>query len=212
MRLDEALEQISDIRRQMVKRQVFRGYRALTVGFSGVLGVGAAAVQQRWAGAPEVGAGLFLDRYLVLWAGVAATSLLAAALEIVWRVGRDGLAKRHAMLAVERFGPSVVVGGLLMVCIYRGEPAAAWMLPGLWAMIFGLGIFASNELLPRKAVAVGMYYILCGCASLLWGHGERAFSPWLMGTTFGGGQLLAAVIVYLHVERHDGAAEGQRRG
>ena len=48
MELREALQQISDIRQQMARSEVFRGYRSLTVGSSGVLGLLAAAVQPRW--------------------------------------------------------------------------------------------------------------------------------------------------------------------
>ena len=47
MQLDEALRQISDIRHQMARSEVFRGYRSVTVGLSGGLGLLAAAVQPR---------------------------------------------------------------------------------------------------------------------------------------------------------------------
>jgi C4-dicarboxylate transporter len=42
MELHEALSQISEIRQQMARSEVFRGYRSMTVGFSGVLGLLAA--------------------------------------------------------------------------------------------------------------------------------------------------------------------------
>ena len=38
MQLDDALRQISDIRHQMARSEVFRGYRSVTVGLSGGLG------------------------------------------------------------------------------------------------------------------------------------------------------------------------------
>jgi hypothetical protein len=44
MQLDEALRQISDIRQQMARNEMFRGYRSITVGFSGALGLSAAAL------------------------------------------------------------------------------------------------------------------------------------------------------------------------
>ena len=53
MELREALRQISDIRRQMARSQVFRGYRSVTVGFSGILGLLAAAFQPLWIASPE---------------------------------------------------------------------------------------------------------------------------------------------------------------
>ena len=53
--LREALQQISDIRQQMARSEVFRGYRSLTVGFSGVLGLLAAAFQSQWVASPAAG-------------------------------------------------------------------------------------------------------------------------------------------------------------
>jgi hypothetical protein len=109
--------------------------------------------------------------------------------------------------AVEHFLPCIVVGALVTMCIYRGAPQVAWMLPGLWSLIFSLGIFASYRLLPSQAFWVGLYYALCGCGCLLWGQGEHAFSPWLMAISFGGGQSLAATILYRTLERSHGSQE-----
>ena len=44
MELREALSQISEIRQQMARSEVFRGYRSITVGFSGVLGASGRSV------------------------------------------------------------------------------------------------------------------------------------------------------------------------
>ncbi len=204
MQLDDALRQISDIRRQMVQSEVFRGYRSITVGFSGVAGLSAAAIQPQWVASPEIE----LGRYLGLWVGVAAVSLAVAGTEVYWRArravtGGAGLVRQHTLLAVEQFLPCVVVGTLLTLCIYRSAPHVAWMLPGLWSLIFGLGIFASYRLLPRQVFWVGSYYVLCGCGCLMWGRGESVLSPWQMGISFGGGQLLGAAILYWTLERTD---------
>lgn len=199
MELHEALCQISEIRRQMARSEVFRGYRSRTVGFSGVLGLLAAAFQPLWVASPESE----LGRYLCLWISVAAASLIVAGGEICWRargVGR-GLARQMTLLAVEQFMPCVVVGALLTLCIYRGAGQVAWMLPGLWSLVFGLGVFASYRLLPRQVFWVGLYYVVCGCGCLLWGQGDKALSPWQMGISFGGGQLLSAAILHWTLER-----------
>ena len=133
MQLDEALRQISDIRQQMARSEVFRGYRSVTVGFSGVAGVLAAAFQPLWVASPESE----LGRYLGLWLGVAAVSLVVAGGEMWWRTRSTGseLTRQCTLLAVQQFLPCVVVGALLTVSIYRGAPHAAWMLPGLWSLV-----------------------------------------------------------------------------
>ena len=207
MQLDEALRQISDIRRQMARSEVFRGYRSLTVGFSGVAGLLAAALQPAWVESPEIE----LGRYLTLWLGVAALSLIVAGTEMyvrAWRAG-SGLVRQHTLLAVEQFLPCIAVGALLTLCIYRGAPHVAWMLPGLWSLIYGLGVFALVRLLPRQVFWVGAFYILCGCGCLLWGQDERALSPWQMGIGFGGGQLLSAAILYWTLERADASSANE---
>ena len=199
MELREALSQIADIHQQMARSEVFRGYRSIIVAFSGVLGVLAAAFQSRWVASPESE----LGRYLGLWLGVATVSLIVAGFELYWRArcAGPGLAQQMTQLAVGQFLPSVVVGGLLTCCIYRGAPQVAWMLPGLWSLIFGLGVFASYRLLPGQAFWVGLFYVTCGCGCLIFGQGENALSPWLMGISFGGGQLMGAAILYWTLER-----------
>ncbi len=75
------------------------------------------------------------------------------------------------------------------------------MLPGLWAVLFSLGVFASCRLLPKPTFWVGVFYLLAGCVGLIFGPGDLALSPWLMGGTFGTGQLLTACILYWTLER-----------
>ena len=204
MQLDDALRQIADIREQMARSEVFRGYRALTVGASGAVGLLAAAFQSQWVPSPATS----LERYLALWLSVAGASLVVAGSEMYWRARVTGseLARERTVLAVQQFLPCMVVGALLTLCIYGAAPGVAWMLPGLWSMVYGLGVFASYRLLPRPVFWVGLYFVLTGCAWLVWGQGANAFAPWQMGTSFGGGQLLGAAILYWTLERtHDSA-------
>ncbi len=67
LELREALKQIADIRQQMARSEVFRGYRSFTVALSGVLGLAAAILQTQWVASPATD----LTRYLALWLGVA---------------------------------------------------------------------------------------------------------------------------------------------
>jgi prolipoprotein diacylglyceryltransferase len=39
----------------------------------------------------------------------------------------------------------------------------------------------------------------------MWGQQGNAFSPWEMGISFGGGQLLGALILYWNLERSNGS-------
>lgn len=206
MELHEALCQISDIRRQMARGQVFRGYRSVTVGFSGLLALLAAMLQPYWVLDPQSE----LGRYLALWITVAMASISVAAAEMYWRSrdDRPGLARQMTWLAIEQFSPCVLVGALVTLCIYRAAPDVAWMLPGLWSAVFSLGVFASYRLLPRQVFWIGVYYVCCSVGCLLWGRGDNTLSPWLMASSFGGGQLIGAIVLYWTLERtHESASE-----
>ena len=114
----------------------------------------------------------------------------------------SALERAKVLLAVGQFLPCVIAGGLLMVVLLRWVPESLWMLPGLWLMLFSLGIFASYRLLPRATFWVALFYLLAGtlCLTL----GEAALSPWAMGLPFGAGQLFAAAVLYWTLERTDG--------
>jgi hypothetical protein len=199
MELRQALAQVSEIREQLARTEVFRGYRSLTVGFSGLVGLAAAAIQASWLPKPTER----LGAYLALWFGAAAINLTVVGIEIWFRarMAKIALTRRTTVFAVEQFLPSLVAGGLLTVVIVQRAAESVWMLPGLWALLFSLGIFASCRLLPRAVSIAGMWYLVCGTLALAWGQGDAALSPWIMGITFGFGQLLTAVILHITLER-----------
>lgn len=196
--LEDALAQISDIRGHLVRTETFRGYRSATVGFSAVVAISAAVLQAWLVPNPARATG----EYLALWVAAAALCLTVTAAELWLRSAQAAspLSLRHTCLAVEQFLPCVVAGGLLTVALLRYAGEALWMLPGLWSMLFSLGIFASWRLLPRPTFLVAVYYLLASVLLLTVAR-EHAFSPWTMGGTFGAGQTLAATILYFTLER-----------
>jgi hypothetical protein len=103
-------------------------------------------------------------------------------------------------MAVEQFLPSAGAGALLTLVLLRFVPSAMWMLPGVWQIIFSLGIFASCRFLPRLMVAPGAWYLLTGLVSISLA-GNRAFSPWTMGIAFGLGQLLVGAVLMFHASK-----------
>jgi hypothetical protein len=77
------------------------------------------------------------------------------------------------------------------------------MLPGLWQIVFGLGIFASCRSLPRAMFAAGVWYLTTGLASLAWANGAHAYSPWAMAIPYGVGQLFIAAALYFSIGEND---------
>ncbi|WP_165220375.1 hypothetical protein [Aquisphaera insulae] len=199
MELREALTQITEIRLQMARTEVFRGYRAMPAAFSGLVAIGAGFLQS--AALPDPAQNL--SAYLWLWVGAAAISGASAAFEMIVRARNAGspMTRELTRLAIEQFCPCLVAGGLLTIVIARTAPDSGWILPGLWQVLYSLGIFASCRLLPRPTAWVAAFYLLCGLAVLGLCRGELALSPWAMGFPFGAGQLLAAAVLYRTLER-----------
>jgi hypothetical protein len=78
------------------------------------------------------------------------------------------------------------------------------LLPGLWAVLFGLGVFASRPYLPRATGWVALFYLAAG-GLLLWAADRPgvALNGWGVGGVFGVGQLATALVLHRNVERHD---------
>jgi len=199
MELNEALLQISEIRQQLARTERFRGYRAVPVAWSGVLACIGGVLQAVLIREPMVE----LGSYLGLWIAIAAISMTIS-LGDVWRRYRQhtGLLHRETMhLALEQFFPSLVAGGLLTVVIAKSVPQSAWMLPGLWAILFSLGLFASWRLLPPAIFAVATYFLASGLVALSLGSREQMLSAWTMPLLFGVGQFLTATVLLVSERR-----------
>jgi hypothetical protein len=196
MELHEALAQIAEIHQGVARAELLRGYRAVPVALSGMLALTAAVVQPVVVGAPTDN----LSAYLLLWLGAALLSVLATALEMVWSLYKtpSRLERQKTFVAVSQFLPCLLAGALflLLIVLARWAPDSMWMLPGLWAMLFGLGIFASCRFLPRRIFWIGACYLAAGAACLALAQGENAFSPWAMGLPFGVGQLVCAAVLW----------------
>lgn len=200
--LDRALADITTIRTQIARGTQFRGYGPVTVAATGLLTILAAGAQALWLPAPESR----LLTYLILWVATAAAAFGLIGIEMVARSRRihSGLADEMIYAAVEQFMPAAVAGALLTFVIFRFAPQSAWMLPGLWQIVFSLGVFASCRSLPRPVFAIGVWYLAAGLVCLAVGSGANALSPWLMAVPFGIGQILLAAILYRAVGEHDG--------
>jgi len=190
--LNKALGEISSIRRQVARSTEFRGYGPATLATTGIFAAIAAGVQG-WA-VPD--AAHHWTGYLAIWVSTAVIASALAGVEVHRRSERvhSSMSDEMIRMAVEQFLPSAAAGLLITIVILRSVPGVAWMVPGLWQVIFSLGIFASCRFLPRPMVMAGVWYLLTGLMLISFGD-ARAFSPWAMGIPFGVGQLLVAGIL-----------------
>lgn len=199
-----ALDQISAIHAHLAKGELYRGYRPVPVAWTGIVGLLAAVAQPYLLHATD------LLGYCAYWVGIAVLNLLIAGGVILydycWR--DDALRRRRTRQAMAQFLPVVVGGGMVTMGIVRFDPQLVPLLPGLWALLFGLGLFASRPYLPRALGWVALFYLSAGGVLLVWAADGSSLMPWALGGTFGIGQLATAGVLYWNLERRPDDGEG----
>src|SRR5215475_14153916 len=198
--LHKALGDIGSIRRQMASTTEFRGYGPTTLAVTGAFAILAAVAQTLWVPDPA----RHIPAYLGIWIATAVLSAALTGFQMYTRTRRihSGLSNEMLRMAVEQFLPSVAAGLLLTIVLLRYVPQASWMLPGMWQIVFSLGVFSSCRFLPRPIVIAGAWYLLTGLSCLAMA-GNRALSPWTMGISYGAGQMLVAAILWLRPSEAD---------
>jgi hypothetical protein len=191
--LDRALAEIGAIRSQLAKGEQFHGLGPTAFAATAVLAVFAAAAQALFLPVPSA----HIPTFLMLWIGVAAVAAGVISFEMVDRTRRlhSPLAQEMIIAAVGQFLPAGITAALLTMVLSLYAPQCLWMMPGLWQIAFGIGVFASCRFLPRLMTLVGGWYVATGLACIALAQGSHALSPWSMGLPFGAGQLLVAVVL-----------------
>src|SRR5262249_32564904 len=122
--LEDALSDIRTMRSQLARSTQFRGYSAPAFAATGLLAIGAAALQSALLPAPDMG----LYGYVAQWAITAALAVAIIGVDVVARSRRDhaGLADEMIYTALEQLLPAGVAGALLTCVIVRFAPAQGW--------------------------------------------------------------------------------------
>jgi hypothetical protein len=196
--LHRALVDIRNIRRQVAQTTEFRGYGPLTLSATGVLALLAGVVQSHWLPDPANSP----VQYVAVWLTTAVLCAALIASQMLMRAKRlhSGIADEMIRMAVAQFLPAGIAGAILPFVLLHVTRDVFWMLPGLWQIIFSLGVFASCRCLPRPMFLVGAWFLLTGLACIALGDG-RALAPATMAGAYGIGMTLVAAIHYLSAKR-----------
>ena len=199
MDVPQALERIEEIHAQIAKGEVFRGYRPLPVALAGALGLLGGWLQPRLV--PEGDTARFLGG----WLAVALLNVAVNAAVIAAGYARcgDRFARRHTRQVVGQFVPCLLAGAAVSVGLPAAGPAFVRLLPGLWALLFGLGVFASRPYLARATGWVALWFVVAGTALLVFPPATLAGLGLAHGAVFGVGLLGAAVVLHLDVPREE---------
>lgn len=207
MNLNRALSDIAQIRAQLDRAESYRGFRSLTVGGSAIFVVAGAVVQQTWLQDSNHDIGSFLT----LWISVAVLSAIVCSIEMLIRnrTSENPLTEKLHRSLIWQTTPSLIVGSVVTAAIVNtgsagnGIENATQILPGLWAMIYALGLWACGANLPRMAHAATLYFMLAGAVLLLLNSDTTATpAAWQMVVLFGVGQLLLSAILFWKFERN----------
>jgi cobalamin biosynthesis protein CobD/CbiB len=190
--LHKALGDISSIRREMARTTQFRGYGPATLAVTAAFAALAAVAQALWLPDPAS----HIRGYLGIWISTALLSATLTGAQMYTRSRRihSGLSDEMIRMAVEQFLPSIAAGLLLTIVMVHYVPSVSWMLPGLWQVIFSIGVFSSCRFLPRPMIAAGVWYLFTGLLCIALGN-DRALAPATMGLSFGIGQMIVAAIL-----------------
>jgi hypothetical protein len=195
--VSDAVTRIAEIHGHIAKGEVYRGWRATPVALSGIIGLAGGFFQRP---------GLAIENplvFVIYWSAIAATAAAVGTSEIVYALLRrpTSFERRQTGRVAIQLLPPIAAAVVVTVTFIRLGAALVVLLPGVWAVLFGLAIFAARPYLPRASGLVALYYAACG-ALLLWGaHTNIARSPWAVGGVFGVGQLFAAAVLYWNLER-----------
>src|SRR5829696_5367726 len=158
MDVGRALTQIAEIHQQIAKGEVYRGYRSVPVAASGVIGLVAAALQPRHIAAQDPVA------FVVYWSIVAGIAGLVGISEIAYNyvVREDVADRRRTRKVISQFLPALLAAVAVTGSFVHLNAALVALLPGIWAICFGIGVFASRPYLPRASGFVGLFYYAAG--------------------------------------------------
>jgi len=196
MEIDRALDQISEIHGHLARAEVYRGFRPVPVAFTGLLAIAAAIAAPMFVvSTPNMA-------MVGFWLVVAGACVGVAGADILIRYRREvSFARRKTERVVGQFVPCVFAGlAMTLALTARGGDSIA-LLPGIWTVLFAMGVFASRPYLPRTIGWVALFYAAGGFVLLAFT--DAAAVSTAMGLIFGVGQLAAAWVLHRNLAREE---------
>lgn len=133
-----------------------------------------------------------LDGWLAVWLADALAALLIGGWAMAHKARQAGT--RVVRGAGKRFvlnlSPPLIAAAIVSVVLYRS--GAAELLPGLWLLLYGVGVVTAGAFSVRAVPAMGLGFMLLGTITLL---GPRAWAEWTMAAGFGGLHIVFGALI-----------------
>jgi hypothetical protein len=201
MHIHKALADLQEIQSVFVRTRRFRLLRATIVLSTALLGIFGAVLQPMLLDHAHEQFGL---HYVVYWSTIALIGAIGALIGVAYRYYRSPSRwdRELWMEAAWLFMPSLGVGAVITVAIATQYPDLANLLPSLWMLLFGLGVWSVAKVFTRAMSFVAGYYLLVGSMALLLAA-RYPFAPALMFCGFGIGQLLMGGVLAYDEKTHN---------
>lgn len=198
--LNEALSRLADIHTHLARTEVYRGLTAKPVILSGVLGLLAAVMQPQIIGNPDA------LSFVTYWLGAAALCAIVGVSTAIYSYfhEKDAFARRRAQAVSGQFLPCLAAGLFLTLALLPVLDRCVGLLPGLWAILYALGLFAARPFLPHATGWVAFYFLMSGTLLINLLPMSLLPSPWSIAGVFALGQFGLAWVLYRNSVREIG--------
>jgi hypothetical protein len=199
LKLDDALLRLDVLSAIAERTKRFDGFRWCPIAITSLLGILGGLLQTALIFPAGVSGGpADLTAFVQYWVVVAVVCLIVILLEMGWRYLRSPTLRtqRLTLEFMTRLLPALAAGAIVTWVLATTAPESGWMLPGLWSIFLGLGVFAATSLVDDSFRWVGAWYLAAGVLSLYFSRGPWELHPLSMAIPFSVGQGLTAILVY----------------
>ncbi|MFO0944279.1 MAG: hypothetical protein U0930_26520 [Pirellulales bacterium] len=201
MRLENAISNLALIQSRLQADEKVMCFRWLTSLLAGIVGIAAACLQPWWIDQPIRRPWAYLNYWTLIAACVGSVSALEIGYRYVWR--STPMRRRQTREALLDFAPCVVAAAIISYFLVAAQPQYSQLLPALWMLCFSLGLFGLRRKLPIASAYVAVYFFVAAVVSVRLVDTTYALSGWVMGLSFGVGQILLATVLYFGVKDVD---------
>lgn len=196
-RLSDALSTITEIHTHLAKSEIYAGVRAKPVLLSAFLGLVAGCMQDRIIPSPDA------LQFVCYWitSAVLCAAVAASGAVMAYIFYDDHLGRRHAHIVASQLVPSLAAGIFVVLALLPQLHQCIGLFPGLWAILYALGLFSVRPYMPRATGWVGLYFILTGTLLLNLLPMDQVPSPWSIALIFAAGQTGLAFVLHRNAAR-----------
>lgn len=194
---DNAINKLEEIHAQLAKSGIYRGYRSVYVAVSGLIAFIATLCY------PAFVEYTVSRAFVYYWVAVALINCTLAAGMIFYQyIKTETRFEKQKILKVSaQFAHMFIAGAIVTIAITYSDSSYIPLLPGIWAVLFGMGIVTMRPYLPALVILAVFYYFLAGAVLFILSRTHPGLLAQAMGAGFGLGQLISAGILYWSIER-----------